>query len=291
MARRGMVIFMSTAEFPSGGTSAAATLPMMKMKQRQVALGPLAFLLLASCFPDAPVEPPAGASGASAAGSGGGGTSGSGGSEQGGAAGDGGSGEGGGGSGEGGGGSGGGSGEGGQGGSAGQGGAGGTSGAAGAAGSSGQGGAGNGGAAGSAGQGAGNGGASGNGGCKLGDLTCLGGVPAQCDAAGSFVPKAPCSGETPLCDDGLCVACLEGQRRCDPQGLPQLCSPQQTWLNQTACVAGETCSNGICTSLVVRGGFSSSKRTESAELRVRGGFVQNKKTCGSDVCVYGGFRP
>jgi formylglycine-generating enzyme required for sulfatase activity len=49
--------------------------------------------------------------------------------------------------------------------------------------------------------------------CEPGVLDCAGLVPRQCSATGRYLRGAACSGDTPKCQDGQCVACQDGDTR------------------------------------------------------------------------------
>jgi len=60
--------------------------------------------------------------------------------------------------------------------------------------------------------------------------------------------STPCSGTTPACLTGGCVACAPGQTTCSGTTTPQVCDATGQWQSRPACT-GETpyCSQGSCT--------------------------------------------
>lgn len=61
--------------------------------------------------------------------------------------------------------------------------------------------------------------------CSAGDKDCLGDVPRTCSDAGTWVNAPACTGATPLCRQGACVA-----SSCD--GLASICGPAR---NESCC--------------------------------------------------------
>lgn len=178
------------------------------------------------------------------------------------------------------------------------GGAGGSAGSA-AGGTAGTGGAGAGGVGGgSAGEG-GSAGQSGAGGglpgeCTEGATECDAGVPRACDASGVWVALPACTGATPVCVSGACVACTPKEVRCDPTGSPagvQTCV-NGVWSQAVACGPDLVCGNGVCRGKSVAGGFRVlTTPAGGAKARLRDGEIRESSTlCGKSVCVKGGFR-
>ena len=63
------------------------------------------------------------------------------------------------------------------------------------------------------------------------------GDPRKCNDSYRWDQLPPCSGDTPLCRDGDCVTCIEGESRCDPDdpNTVQRCSGG-TWIADQVCV-------------------------------------------------------
>lgn len=90
--------------------------------------------------------------------------------------------------------------------------------------------------------------------CDPGEPRCLEGKRQLCAADGKGWVDAPCTGELPLCEAGLCVLCVPNQTLCDQplagQKLPQLvlkcnAAGDDMQLLQT-CKAPEFCNAGLC---------------------------------------------
>lgn len=91
--------------------------------------------------------------------------------------------------------------------------------------------------------------------------THSGGSTAEPSAGAATTPDAcspSCSGDTPLCENGACVACLTGTSpRCSSDGRPEFCSAG-AWVPQERCFGAEAaCSVGKCAQPVLVGGIVS----------------------------------
>jgi hypothetical protein len=129
--------------------------------------------------------------------------------------------------------------------------------------------------------------------------SAIGGPDASFDAgAGGAATCTPeCGAEQPLCVQGRCVACREGEGRC-VDNRPSTCRGG-AWEDDPPCT-GTTpaCSNGICALASVNGGIASvvlpSVRAGTVRL-VDSAFEVSATTCGTvaggKVCVTGGIRP
>ncbi|HLK37603.1 MAG TPA: hypothetical protein VKU41_12675 [Polyangiaceae bacterium] len=80
--------------------------------------------------------------------------------------------------------------------------------------------------------------------CVPGTMQCNGSTPQTCTQAGAWMDGTPCSGATPVCSGGSCVACTTGTQ-CS-NNIVQTCV-SDTWQNQAPC-SGTTpvCVNGAC---------------------------------------------
>src|SRR5258705_3888231 len=78
---------------------------------------------------------------------------------------------------------------------------------------------------------------------------CNQATPQSCNASGRWKNRAAggCSGNTPICWNGQCVACNVGDKHCGNGTTPQTCNAQHMWEDAPAC-AGDTpvCMNGSC---------------------------------------------
>ena len=157
--------------------------------------------------------------------------------------------------------------------------------------------AGNAGNAGSAGKG-GSGGSSGEG--PSGDAGSSSGTAGQAEggSGGGAECDPACTGETPFCEQGVCVACRAGTApRCGAGETPEVCD-DGTWVPQEPC-GGNTpvCGNGTCSAVRFSGGLVSvgaTSATGSIRL-VDHGFEGFPTLCGTvsgaAVCLTGGIRP
>jgi hypothetical protein len=90
-----------------------------------------------------------------------------------------------------------------------------------------------------------------SGACPSGTARCSGTIPTlrQTCVAGAWVDDSTlCSGSTPICFGGACVACNPGTKSCVSTTQPQTCSASGAWVPETAC-SGTTpvCSSaGVC---------------------------------------------
>lgn len=86
-----------------------------------------------------------------------------------------------------------------------------------------------------------------DGACATGDLSCNGAQPQICVGAGMRKDVgAPCSGTTPACLGGACVACSPGAVGCNGQ-QPQTCDGAGAWQNTGPACNNQACVNGVCT--------------------------------------------
>jgi hypothetical protein len=86
-------------------------------------------------------------------------------------------------------------------------------------------------------------------GCVAGQKQCVGNIAQVCNAQGQWSSQA-CTGTTPTCKDGACIAgqataCTDGQKQC--AGTTVQTCVAGAWQNTTAC-SGATpfCQNGDC---------------------------------------------
>ena len=90
-------------------------------------------------------------------------------------------------------------------------------------------------------------GASDDGGCGVGDLGCNAAQPQICAAGGIWHNVgAACSGTSPACLAGACVACTPTSLGCNGQ-QPQTCDSTGTWENTDAACSNQACVSGVCT--------------------------------------------
>lgn len=117
-------------------------------------------------------------------------------------------------------------------------------------------------------------------GCPASALRCSAAQPETC-VSGAWLDYGPaCSGSTPVCLAGACVACSPDQAQCSSSAQPQTCSSAGTWQDGVVCPANQTCVAGAC------GG-----ECGPGQMQCAGGNVQ---TCGaagtwqvSDTCTGG----
>ena len=104
-----------------------------------------------------------------------------------------------------------------------------------------------------------------------------------------------CSGTTPYCEAGSCVACQSGKGQCDGN-VPQLCQ-QGAWVNQPPCLGNTPiCNNGMCTVGRVFGGFVTLAAAPAGTVYLRNQYFEAlPRVCNtvsnSEICVIGGLRP
>jgi len=80
------------------------------------------------------------------------------------------------------------------------------------------------------------------GGCCPGQTQCFGNSVLTCAASGiTWGPAVACSGSTPACLNGSCVACSPGATQCSGNGV-QTCTANGTWNAPVACPSG--CGDG-----------------------------------------------
>jgi len=82
--------------------------------------------------------------------------------------------------------------------------------------------------------------------CKAGEAICVANTPRACDSTGHWKDLATCSGTTPACKAGACVAalCVSGQTRCNVDTL-ETCSSSLLSYD-----AVKVCSAGYCNSIL-----------------------------------------
>ena len=85
-------------------------------------------------------------------------------------------------------------------------------------------------------------------GCGVGDLGCSDAQPQICAAGGVWHNVgAACSGSSPACLAGACVACTPNSLGCSGQ-QPQTCNATGTWQNaDAAACSNQACVSGACT--------------------------------------------
>lgn len=84
--------------------------------------------------------------------------------------------------------------------------------------------------------------------CQANARACNGAAPLVCEN-GTWSAEPACTGSTPVCDQGLCVACTTGQKQCVSL-TPRACVAGQ-WQYQTACGGGNpVCLDGTCVQCV-----------------------------------------
>jgi hypothetical protein len=107
-----------------------------------------------------------------------------------------------------------------------------------------------------------------------------------------------CSGDTPVCVDGLCVECETGARLCDGD-TPVVCDDDHHKQRQAAC-KGETpiCNNGVCRDMRLRGGLviiEPTLRSQDGTRLVDQSLTRTAAKCleldGQRVCLHGGLEP
>ena len=104
-----------------------------------------------------------------------------------------------------------------------------------------------------------------------------------------------CSGATPLCLVGNCVACLPGAIQCSGN-TPHTCGDAGAWQALPTC-GGTTpvCSKGLCGSYRSTGGIRSTVLAGAADAGIYlvfGGFEMGARSCNqAGVCVTGGIVP
>jgi hypothetical protein len=126
-----------------------------------------------------------------------------------------------------------------------------------------------------------------------------GGAPA---VDGGIACDPTCSGDTPVCNNGTCGACLTGSAQCAAGDTPELCVTG-AWVPQAPCSGtSPACSNGTCGSVRMSGGIITvgnavlSAGSGSSAIRlVDHGLEYTGRICGmvkmNQVCVTGGVRP
>jgi len=99
---------------------------------------------------------------------------------------------------------------------------------------------------------------------------------------------------TPICEDGVCVACASGALRCGDNQTPEVCVEGQ-WVPGTSCAAdGKICSSGECVGKYLVGGLvgvGSTLGATSMKLMEHGFEATQPMVCKSNVCLSGGIRP
>lgn len=82
--------------------------------------------------------------------------------------------------------------------------------------------------------------------CTDGALGCAGHTPQTCKSGAWVLSDTTCTGLTPSCLDGACVACSPGARDCGAS-TPRVCDEKGAWQYEAPC-AGETpvCAAGTC---------------------------------------------
>jgi hypothetical protein len=117
-----------------------------------------------------------------------------------------------------------------------------------------------------------------------------GGDPLACDP--------PCSGETPICEQGACVGCMNGSARCTAGDTPEVCE-QAAWVKRAPC-SGTTpaCSNGVCGTVRMSGGLVTVQQVSTTGTTVQ--LLEQSveyvgRSCGTvngaEICVTGGLKP
>jgi hypothetical protein len=111
----------------------------------------------------------------------------------------------------------------------------------------------------------------------------------ECDPA--------CGDDTPLCEDGRCVACRAGTERCGADETPERCENGE-WVQGDSCGGNRpVCSNGTCVAFRLQGGLVSvgAASADGSIRLVDHGFEMLPTLCaevnGETVCVSGGVRP
>jgi hypothetical protein len=105
--------------------------------------------------------------------------------------------------------------------------------------------------------GAASGGSPGSGGssstCSSGAARCSSTIPTlrETCVAGAWVADSfLCSGGTPVCLNGACVACDPGAKSCASATQPRTCDASGAWAPDTACPAATPlCSDGACSAV------------------------------------------
>jgi hypothetical protein len=107
-----------------------------------------------------------------------------------------------------------------------------------------------------------------------------------------------CSGDTPVCVDGMCVECATGTRLCDGD-TPVVCAADHRKQRQAAC-SGDApiCNNGVCRDIRLRGGLVTTEpvlRSTSGMRLVDQSLTRTAAKCldldGQRVCLHGGLEP
>ena len=135
---------------------------------------------------------------------------------------------------------------------------------------------------GSSGSGSGSGGSSSgvslDGGCKKGLQACEGNQPIACDGTGWLANGAPCSGSTPACLAGYCVACNPGDVQCSAQ-QPQKCDLSGAWKDSGPACTGNVCISGACTGVCSPGATRCASATAEQSCGADGQW-DTTTTCG-----------
>ena len=124
------------------------------------------------------------------------------------------------------------------------------------------------------------------------------GSSGACAMDGGAGCSLACSGNTPVCENGICVECETGSARCGTSDTPEVCQ-NGAWVQQPRCKgAAPTCSFGVCGNAVVAGGtvtVEDGVLSAASFHLVEHGFEFSPTTCGTivgqKVCVTGGLRP
>ena len=107
-----------------------------------------------------------------------------------------------------------------------------------------------------------------------------------------------CSGDTPVCVDGVCVECETGARSCDGD-TPVVCAADHRRQRQAAC-SGDApiCNNGVCRDIRLRGGLVSTEpalRSNAGIRLVDQTLTRTAAKCldldGQRMCLHGGLEP
>jgi len=89
--------------------------------------------------------------------------------------------------------------------------------------------------------------------CSSGAARCSGTIPTlrETCVAGAWVADSfLCSGGTPVCLNGACVACDPGAKSCASATQPRTCDASGAWAPDTACPAATPlCSDGACSAV------------------------------------------
>lgn len=126
------------------------------------------------------------------------------------------------------------------------------------------------------------------------------GVPVREDSGTSPAKlcEGGCSGDKPICANGMCVACEPDTRSCEGD-TPVLCSATGEKQRQDPCGGDKpVCNNGVCGALRLRGGLGAAgpllKSSDGVRL-VEHTLTRAGEQCadiqGKRICLRGGIEP